>query len=150
MYHFFVGLHLRKVIRRLNAGDFAFIRRQFHRDAEHWFSGSHALSGRRTNPQGIAAWYARLAVVLPGIHFHVHKLIVSGPPWRTYAAIEWTDRVLDRTGRPLPNQGVFILRLRWGQAVEFHVYCDTAQIEKNLAILASQGVDQAAAMPISS
>ncbi len=148
MYHFFVRLRLRKVLARLNAGDFGFITRQFHPRAEHWFSGRHALSGRRTSPSRIEAWYRRLAAVFPGIRFHVHKLIVSGPPWNTQAAVEWTDEVRDRAGRPLPNQGVFVLRLRWGRAVEFHVYCDTALIERNLGILASQGVVEAAAQPI--
>jgi ketosteroid isomerase-like protein len=148
MYLFFVRRKLREVFRRLNAGDFAFVRRQFHPGAEHWFSGDHALSGRRTSPEGIAAWYTRLAAVFPGIRFDVKKLIVSGTPWDTQAAVEWTDEVRDRNGVPLPNQGVFVLRLRWGRAVEFHVYCDTARIEKNLGILAAQGVEQAAAMPI--
>jgi ketosteroid isomerase-like protein len=148
MYLFFVRRRLREIFRRLNAGDFAFIRRQFHPTAEHWFSGNHALSGRRTSPEGMAAWYARLAAVFPAIRFDLKKLIVSGPPWNTQAAVEWTDEVCDRQGQPLPNHGVFVLRLRWGRTVEFHVYCDTARLEKNLAILASQGVTQAAAAPI--
>jgi ketosteroid isomerase-like protein len=148
MYHFFVRRHLREVIRRLNAGDFSYITRQFHPRAEHWFSGQHAMAGRRTSSTAIASWYARLAAVFPGIRFTVHKLLVSGPPWNTEAAVEWTDVVRDRAGESLPNHGVFVLRLRWGRATEFHVYCDTAQIEKNLATLASQGVVDAEASPI--
>jgi len=148
MYLFFVRRKLREIFRRLNAGDFAFVRRQFHTRAEHWFAGDHALSGRRTSPEGITAWYARLADVFPGLRFDVKQLIVSGPPWNTLAAVEWTDEVPDKHGQPLPNQGVFVLRLRWGRAVELHVHCDTARIEKNLAILASQGVAQATALPI--
>jgi hypothetical protein len=58
------------------------------------------------------------------------------------------DEATDRQGRLLPNQGVFMLRLRWGKAIEFRVYCDTAQIERNLAILAAQGVREASAAPI--
>jgi ketosteroid isomerase-like protein len=148
MYRFFVRRRLREVFRRLNAGDFAFITRQFHPGAEHWFAGTHALSGRRASPQRIEEWYARLAAVFPGIRFEVRKLIVAGPPWRTDAAVEWTDEARDRGGHSLPNRGVFVLRLRWGKAVELHVHCDTAQIEKNLAILSSQGIAQAAAPPI--
>jgi ketosteroid isomerase-like protein len=148
MYNFFVRRHLRKVFSRLNAGDFAYITSQFHPQAEHWFAGRHAMSGRRTSHARIEEWYARLAVVFPGIRFDLQKLIVSGPPWNTEVAVEWIDSVIDRTGQPLPNQGVFIIRLRWGKAMQFRVYCDTAQIERNLGILAAQGVEAAAAAPI--
>jgi ketosteroid isomerase-like protein len=140
---------LRQVFARLNAGDFAFITRQFHPAAEHWFAGRHALSGRRKSPETIRQWYARLAEVFPGIRFDIEKLIVAGPPWRTEAAVEWRDEVRDRDGQGLPNQGVFIVRLRWGKAVQLRVYCDTVQIERNLGILAAQGVDAAVAAPIS-
>jgi ketosteroid isomerase-like protein len=148
VYHFFVRRHLREVFAHLNAGDFAFITKQFARDAEHWFAGKHALSGKRTSPEQIAAWYRRLAEVFPGIQFDVEKIIVSGPPWRTHAAVEWSDEIQDRKGVKLPNRGVFVLRLAWGKAKEFRVYCDTAQIEENLARLNQQGVAQAAAAPI--
>ena len=148
MYHFFVRQRLRKVFARLNTGDFAFVRRQFHPRAEHWFAGTHALSGRRSTPGLIAQWYHRLASVFPGIHFDMEKVIVAGPPWNTEAAIEWTDEIYDRGGRALPNQGVFIIRLRWGRAIQFRVYCDTSQIEKNLSLLASQGVSAAVSAPI--
>ena len=131
MYHFFVRRRLRTILRRLNAGDFAFITRQFHRDAAHSFAGKHALSGTRTTPGRIAEWYGRLATVFPGIRFDVRRLFVSGPPWNTQA-----------------NEGVFLIRLRWGKATEFRVYCDTALIETNLGILASQGVAEASAAPI--
>lgn len=148
MYRFFVRRKVRRVFAHLNAGDFGFITRQFHPRAEHWFSGRHALSGKRTSPQRIAEWYERLADVFPRIRFEIRKLIVDGPPWDTQVAVEWQDEVLDREGRPLPNEGIFIMRLRWGRATELHVYCDTARIEENLAILASQGVVAAADAPI--
>jgi ketosteroid isomerase-like protein len=148
VYHFFVRRRLRQVMARLSAGDFAFVRRQFHPAATHWFSGAHALSGRRSSPSGIEAWYQRLASVFPGITFAVQKIIVSGPPWDTVAAIEWVDEIHDRRGERLPNEGVFTLRLRWGKAVDFRVFCDTSRLEKNLARLAGQGVDEAALAPI--
>ncbi|WP_394826134.1 nuclear transport factor 2 family protein [Pendulispora albinea] len=148
MYHFFVRRHLREVFARLNAGDYAFITRQFGPSAVHWFAGQHALSGERKSPARIKEWYERLANVFPGIRFDIRKLIVAGPPWNTHAAVEWVDEARDRNGKPLPNQGVFILRLRWGKAIEFRVYCDTARIEKNLGILSSQGVAAASAAPI--
>ncbi len=148
MYHFFVRLRLRELFRRLDAGDFEFVKRQFHPSAEHWFSGDHALAGRRTTPSAIAAWYGRLAAVFPGLRFEVHDMFVSGPPWRTRAAIEWSDEARDREGRALPNRGMFLIHLAWGRATALHVYCDTSKLEKNLGILVSQGVSEAGAAPI--
>jgi ketosteroid isomerase-like protein len=148
MYHFFVRRHLRGVFARLNAGDFEYITSQFHGQAVHWFAGRHAFSGERRSRRLIEAWYQRLANVFPGIRFDIRKIVVAGPPWNTEAAVEWADTVNDRTGKSLPNEGVFILRLRWGKATEFRVYCDTSQIEKNLGILESQGVTEAGAPAI--
>jgi ketosteroid isomerase-like protein len=148
MYHFFVRRKVRAVFEHLNSGDLAYVTRQFHPSAEHWFAGRHALSGKRTSRRSILEWYERLGVVFPRIRFAIRKLIADGPPWNTLVAVEWTDEVFDRDGRALPNEGIFILRLRWGRATELHVYCDTLQIEENLGILASQGVAAAMAPPI--
>jgi ketosteroid isomerase-like protein len=148
VYHFFVRRKIRAVFEHLNRGDFDYVTRQYHPRAEHWFAGRHALSGKRTSRGRILEWYERLARVFPRIRFVVKKLIVDGPPWNTLVAVEWSDEVFDREGRALPNEGIFIFRLRWGKAAELHVYCDTSQIEKNLGVLASQGVDAAMAPPI--
>ncbi|RJF89175.1 nuclear transport factor 2 family protein [Oleomonas cavernae] len=148
MYHFILRRKLRTVFSRLNAGDYPFITRQFHPQAEHWFAGDHAMSGRRVTHARIEEWYRRLAAVFPGIKFDIKKLFVSGPPWRSHAAVEWTDTIFDREGRPLPNQGAFVITIRWGRVTAFHVYCDTVRIEKSLGILAAQGVAAAAATPI--
>lgn len=144
MYHFFVRQRLKQVFAKLNAGDFAFIRAQFHPRARHWFSGRHALSGERRGPHDIGRWYERLGTVFPGIRFTVEKLVVAGWPWRTLAVAEWRDEVADRQGRPLPNAGTFVIELRWGRVTDFRVYCDTAQLELNLGVLAGQGVGEAA------
>jgi ketosteroid isomerase-like protein len=87
-------------------------------------------------------------VALKGIQFQSKKIIVGGMPWRTYVAAEWADHVSDRTGTSLLNQGVFVITLRWGKVTEFHVYCDTQKLEKNLAVLVSQGVSEAGQEPI--
>jgi ketosteroid isomerase-like protein len=147
MYHFFVRKRIAKILDHLNRGDLAFVVRQFAPEAEHWFSGQHALGGRRRTPGEIAAWYRRLAAVFPGIRFAAQKIISTGPPWKTRVVVEWTDTFPGREDLA-GNQGVFVITMRWGRAVEFHVYCDTDGLKQNLAHLASGGVDAAAAAPI--
>jgi ketosteroid isomerase-like protein len=147
VYHALVRRRLRTIFARLSAGDFDFVVRQFHPRARHWFAGDgHALAGVRTTPDGIAAWYRRLAAVFPGIRFTMKQIAVAGPPWDTLAAVEWSEEVPG--GSTLPNQGVFLIRLRWGKALAFHVHCDTARLERNLALVAAGGVREAAAPPL--
>ncbi len=147
MYHFFVRRRVAAILRHINGGDFDFVVRQFAPDAEHWFSGRHALGGRRTRPEEIAAWYRRLAAVFPTIRFQPIAIIVSGPPWRTRVVIEWTDTFPAGVDLGV-NQGVFVLTLRWGRAVALHVYCDTDELKQNLGRLAARGLADAAAPPI--
>jgi ketosteroid isomerase-like protein len=150
MYHFIVRHRVKTIFRHLNRGDFGFILRQFAPTAEHWFSGRHALSGQRRTPELRQQWYRRLEAVFPGIQFDVQKIVVSGWPWQTHVAVEWKDRVFDAAGAALPsNQGIFMLTLRWGRAVEFHVYCDTQILTESLQVIARQGVSQAAEPPLS-
>jgi ketosteroid isomerase-like protein len=148
VYHFFVRRHVGAIFRRLNQGDYEFVLAQFRSGAEHWFSGSHALAGRRQSPEARRAWYGRLSRVFPRIQFELQKVVVSGWPWRTQVAIEWRDRALDTNGVELPNRGVFVATLRWGKVDEFHVYCDTQALAKNLEIVGGQGRTDALAPPI--
>lgn len=148
VYHYFVKKKIRYIFSQLNAGNFDYILKQFLPTAEHSFSGHHALSGSRKTEKSRSLWYARLSKVFPGIKFEICKLVVDGTPWNTQVAVEWKDAVFDKQGEPLPNHGVFIIKLSWGKATSFQVYCDTSQIEKNLARLANQGVFEAALPPI--
>lgn len=149
MYHFIVRQRVFVIFDHLNRGDYDFVLRQFAPTAQHWFSGHHALSGLRQTAASREAWYRRLAAVFPRIVFDVKKVVVSGWPWRTEVAVEWTDRVFGTDGVELtPNQGMFMLTLSWGRAVEFHVYCDTQGLAKNLEVISGQGQLEARLPPI--
>jgi hypothetical protein len=63
--------------------------------------------------------------------------------------VEWKDRIFDvRAAELQPNQGVFVLTLHWGRAVEFHVYCDTQGLARNLEVIAAQGASAALSAPL--
>src|SRR5687768_3632935 len=96
MYHYFVRRRVQYLLNCVRTGDFETIVNQFTRDAEHWFSGAHALAGKRTSGELIRAWYSRLGTVFPGLWFETKKIIVSGYPWRTNVVIEFIDHVKDR------------------------------------------------------
>lgn len=149
MYHFIVRRNLRKSFDQVNQGDFASIVGQFAPGgAEHWFSGSHALSGGRRDIEQIQEWYDRLAMLLPDLRFEIKKVVATGWPWNTTAFVEWVDHLTDREGNHYSNQGVHVVRIKWGKIVELHIYCDTQVLASVCEILASQGVEQAVADPI--
>jgi len=149
MYHYVVRRNLRNSFEQINRGNYAAIVRQFApAGVEHWFSGTHALSGGRDRPEQIQQWYDRLAVVFPDLRFDIKKLVVRGWPWNTVAMIEWVDYVSDRDGQRYSNQGVHVIRLKWGRVVELHVYCDTQLLASICQTLGEQGVPEAVAAPI--
>ncbi len=143
MYHLIVRRNLRRSFAAINKGDYAAIVRQFAPSAEHWFSGSHPLAGRRDNLADIQQWYDRLAAIFPTLRFEITKLVVSGWPWDTVAMIEWVDHIEDRLGNQFSNQGVHVIRLKWAKVHELHVYCDTQLLAQICDTLSDQGLDEA-------
>lgn len=144
-----VRRNLRKSFEAINEGNYAAIVRQFKPEAsEHWFSGTHALAGRRDTMAEIQQWYDRLAAVFPTLRFEITKMVVGGWPWDTVAMIEWIDHVSDRDGNKFSNQGVHVIRLRWAKVTELHVYCDTQLLADICRRIAGQGLPDAAAEPI--
>jgi ketosteroid isomerase-like protein len=148
MYHFIVRRNLRNSFAQVNRGEYAPIVRQFAPGSEHWFSGSHALSGGRRDLEQIQQWYDRLAMLLPDLRFEIKKVASRGWPWDTIAFVEWVDHLTDRSGNHYSNQGAHVLRIEWGKITELHIYCDTQLLATVCDILGSQGVEQATAAPI--
>ena len=149
MYHAIVRRNLRATFDNINKGTYAPIVRQFAAtDVEHWFSGSSTLSGRRDDSKQIQEWYDRLSSVFPDLRFQINELIVSGWPWNTIAVVEWVDFVSDLEGNQYSNQGVHVIRLKWGRVTELHVYCDTELLSRICRTLGAQGNAAAVAPPI--
>ncbi|MET9397518.1 nuclear transport factor 2 family protein [Kitasatospora sp. NPDC002965] len=148
MYHAIVRRNLRNSFAEVNRGNYPAIVRQFAPDAEHWFSGSHALAGGRHDAEQIQRWYDRLAEVMPDLRFELKKVVAKGWPWDTVAFVEWVDHLTDREGNHYSNQGVHVLRIKWAKITELHIYCDTALLASVCDVLGQQGVTEAVAPPI--
>jgi ketosteroid isomerase-like protein len=150
MYHYIVERKLRRSFDEVNKGNLGAIVSQFSDHAEHWFSGNHALSGRRDNIAEIKRWYDRLATILPDLTFEIVTVTVRGWPWNTVATVEWVDSLTDRQGHRYNNEGVHIVGLSWGKLTSLHIYCDTQKLAGVCQTLGEQGVDEAVAPPIGS
>lgn len=148
MYHFIIRQKISRVFAALNHADASLVIDAFAPQFEHYFLGQHAFSGRRTDITKTQQWYERLYRVFPNIQFQIKQIRVSGWPWDTLVAVEWTDSYTLRDGLPHDNGGVHLIRLQWGRCTSVRIYCDTARLNDNLAIQAAAGCDEALFEPI--
>lgn len=119
-------------------------------DMTHTFAGDHALSGTRHSREAFRTWLDRLYRLFPELQFHIDDILVAGPPWDTRLAISWRDRGVAADGVDYENEGVHLLRLKWGRLVELHATLDTQHLDRTLDRMAAAGIDEAAAAPITS
>src|SRR3712207_8956883 len=118
MYRWIVKRIVLRTFARLNAGDVEALVRQFAPDARFVFAGTHALSGERRGPDGVRAWFREALELFPGLRIEPQTVVVSGWPWNTRFATHFVVTSRTRDGRAYRNEGMQIVRLRWGRVVE--------------------------------
>jgi ketosteroid isomerase-like protein len=148
MYHAIVKRIVRNAFEDLSNRNLEPLLDRCAPDLRHTFAGDHALGGTRQSREAFRAWMERLYRLFPELQFHIRDIIVTGPPWDTRLAITWTDRGVAADGVEYENDGVHILRLKWGRLVELNARLDTQHLERTLDRMADAGIDEAAADPI--
>jgi Ketosteroid isomerase-related protein len=117
-------------------------------DLQHTFAGDHALGGTRHTREAFRAWMDRLYRLFPELTFTIRDMMATGPPWNTRLAIAWQDQGVAADGVDYENEGVHLLRLKWGRLTELHAKLDTQHLERTLDRMAAAGIEEAAADPI--
>ena len=117
-------------------------------DLRYTFAGDHALGGTRRSREAFRAWMARLYRLFPELTFTIRDMMATGPPWNTRLAIAWNDQGVAADGVSYENDGVHLLRLKWGRLMELHATLDTQHLERTLDRMAAAGIEEAAADPI--
>ncbi len=148
MYHAIVRRHARRAFDALSRGDYEAGLRGVAPDVHHVFAGSHAIGGERHGRDAMRRWFERLFRLFPKLEFEVRQVIVCGWPWNTSVAVEWRDRVTPAVGDPYVGEGTHVIRIRWGRAKYIHAYVDTQLVAQACERMAAQGVEEAAAAPI--
>lgn len=149
MYHAFVRRQIHGFFNAINAGKAASVLTAYAHDFEHRCVGQHALGGKRTQLGPMLDWYARLYRLLPGIHFTITSIHVSGGPWDTLAMVEWSVRYPHDEDNSLEdNTGVHMLHLRWGRMLQVVICPHADAFSAPLSRLARAGVAEAGAAPI--
>jgi len=148
MYHAVVRNKLLATFKSLNEKDYEPILNSLAPSFEHFFSGTHALGGTRYTMKATRHWYERLRRVLPDLHFTVDHVTVSGWPWATTAFVEWRDKGQSLDGHAFNNQGVHVIRLRWGKVISVRIFCDTVVLADCLQRNGTHGAPEALEPPI--
>jgi ketosteroid isomerase-like protein len=116
------------------------------------FVGNTPLGGTRSSHAAMRLWFERLYRLFPGAQFVPQAIVVEGVPWRTnimtYVLIQGT--VPDGNGSSQAYENEFMQRmvLRWGKITSVITLEDTQRFVDLLPALASSGIDDATATPI--
>ena len=137
-----------KQFERLSRGDVTPIVASMTPDVHHYFPGNHTLGGERTSKEAVERWFGRLTRLFPAIRFYVQGVAVSGPPWDTIVALEWTSHAPLPDGASYDNRGAHVIRLHFGKVTSFHAYMDSQRSVAALEHLARHGFDEATAPQI--
>jgi ketosteroid isomerase-like protein len=148
MYHAITRGKLRTVFSELSRGHYEGTFGNLAPGFEHVFAGDHAFGGTRRSVTSFRRWFERLYKVFPDLQFELKTLVVKGWPWNTVAVVEWEDWASTRDGKGYRNQGVHIIRLRWGRVVSLHVFLDTQKLADACRRQAQHGESDAIAAPI--
>lgn len=148
LYHAIVRRQLARVFVELGRGNAEVALNGLAADFEHHFAGASPLGGVRHSRRAMEGWFSRLYRLYPGLHFTIKHVAASGPPWNTTAVIEWHDRTTLASGGPYDNDGVHVVRLRWGKLVSLHAYPDTEVVATASRRMAERGIEEARAPQI--
>ena len=145
MYHALVRRKIERIFSELSLGKYDFALAGVAPYLEHSFAGDHPLGGVRHTAAALRLWFERLYRLFPMLRFSVKHMAVSGWPWDTTVVVEWHDKATLATGAPYDNDGVHVVRLRWGRLVSLHAYLDTAVVAEACRGMANDGVEEARA-----
>jgi ketosteroid isomerase-like protein len=143
-YRWVLKLKIIKGFEELNLRNYTYLTGLFADNVIYEFEGDHTLGGTRISKKGVEKWFDRLFRLLPS-KFIVNSITVSGSMWNTTTIIEFTDTVTPHFGQSYTNNGIQIVKLRFGKAYKIHTYVNTQKIITALNILYENGVLEAKA-----
>lgn len=149
MYHAYVCRKVHRMFADLDDGNYEPAIASLAPRFEHVFAGEdHPLAGVRHSLPAMRAWFERLFRLNQALRFTVKRVVASGLPWDTTIVAEWRDSATLANGDSYVNDGVHVIRLRWGRVTSIHAYLDTEVFATACRRLAADGYAEAAAAPI--
>lgn len=134
MYRFAVRQIVRQTYRRLTREEHHKVVDRFASSARFRFAGDHVLGGERRGREQIGEWFRQTFELFPDLHLEPDEVLVGGWPWNTWVAVHFHVQASLRDGTPYRNEGMQLLRLRWGRPVEDYLFEDTQKLAAALEI----------------
>jgi ketosteroid isomerase-like protein len=150
MYKAIARRRARATFDALSRGDWEAAIEDVAPDVHHVFPGDNAIGGERHSKDAMARWFERVYRLIPELRFEVRNVAVKGPPWDMMVAVEWIDYGKAVDGVPYANEGAHWIRLQRGKVTYIHAFLDTEKVTAICDRLAADGVEEAAAEPITS
>ena len=141
MYKLIVRQIVRRAFARLSAGDYEAVVKQFGPRSRFVFAGDHALGGERCGQVAAREWFREMLRLFPGIRIEPQTILVNGWPWSTVIATRLMISATLPGGRAYRNEGMQLLRLRWGRVVEDLIYEDTLKLDAELKRMQLAGAE---------
>ena len=148
MLGFIIERRVRANFDGLSRGDYTSALDGLADNVHHVFAGNHPLAGERHSRDAVRRWFERLFRLFD-LRFEVISVNVSGPIWNARVAVEWVAHVTPKVGAPYDNHGAHIITIRRGRVVYLHAYEDSQAVVEACRVMASAGIAEAQAVPIS-
>lgn len=148
MYHAIVKRILRNGYRQISRADFEPLLKQFAPDIHFTFSGEHSMAGDFHRRDTVRQWFERVHRLFPDLEITAQQMVVSGMPWNTWIAAQFTVHATLPDGRAYHNHGTQFVRIVWGKVVEDYLIEDTQTLVETLRCLSEQGINEADASPL--
>jgi ketosteroid isomerase-like protein len=132
VYKFIVKRIVRRMFGLLSEGDYEPLVKQFRPQSRFMFAGDHVLGGERRGQEEVRQWFQETLRRFPGLQIVPQEIVVTGWPWNTVIANHLAISAPRPGGREYRNEGMQLLRLRWGQVVEDLIFEDTLALEAEL------------------
>jgi ketosteroid isomerase-like protein len=135
MYRLIVRAMARRQFGHLSAGRLDEFMSVFDAHSVFRFAGDHAFGGELHGTAEIRPVIERMRQAFPDLAVVPKRILVQGWPWNTIVATQLEVRATLPDGTPYQNDGLQLLRLRWGKVAEDRVYEDTDKLHSALATL---------------
>jgi ketosteroid isomerase-like protein len=149
MYHRIVKGIISKGFQDISNQDYEPLLKQFAPDIHFTFVGQHAMGADFHNRDTVRQWFHRLHRIFPGFKIVPDRIIVSGFPWNTNAAVQFTVSDTLPDGSQYINRGTQFVRIVWGRVVEDHLLDDSQLMVQTLISLSEKhGRQEALSAPL--
>jgi ketosteroid isomerase-like protein len=136
MYQWIAKRQIRQGFAQISAHDFDKLLSVFAPDVHFTFAGQHVMQADYHDLAQVRVWFDLVHRLFPTLKIEAKRIFIAGWPWDMWATVQFhvSDTLPD--GNLYDNNGVQMLRIRFGRIVEDHLLEDTKVLDNTLARLA--------------